>query len=358
VRVLLVNFEMDEDSGVLAWQASVARELAERCELVAVLTRRVGRLTASPKVLVETMPPRRGVADLARWAWRLNAQVFRLCRRHRIDACFVHMAMDFSYLLWPSLRLLGIPILLWYAHGTVSARLRLAHLCATRVVTSTPEGFRLPSGKVRVIGQGVDSALFRPPPPGGDRRNELLTVSRVSRRKRIDLLVSVMERIRATRPDLDLRLRVVGPPLTADDLRYDGELRARIWHLGLQDRVELTGFVPQEYTPDFYRRAFLHVNVSQTGSLDKTVVEALACGCPVLTSNPAFRALLAGYPELVIEDESPAAIAARVVSLYETQSRYDPAALRALVVGRHDVQSYADRVAAELELLAAGGLTS
>jgi glycosyltransferase involved in cell wall biosynthesis len=352
VRILLVNFEMDEDSGVLAWQANVARELADRCELVVVLTRKAGRFATAPNMRVETLPRRRAALDLPGWVFRANAQALRLCREHRVDACFVHMAMDWAYLLWPSLRLLGIPTLLWYAHGTVSARLRLAHLCATRVVTSTPEGFRLPSRKLRVIGQGVDSALFRPPPRDGSPRNELLTVSRVSRRKRIDLLLAVMQHLREDRPDLDLRLRVVGPLLTLDDLRYDGELRARVWHLGLQDRVELSGFVPQEYTPAFYRRAFLHVNVSETGSLDKTVVEALACGCPVLTSNPAFRSLLSDYPEFVISDQSPPAIAAQVAALYESRDRYDPASLRALVVGRHDVGSYATRVAEELRRLA------
>jgi glycosyltransferase involved in cell wall biosynthesis len=43
--------------------------------------------------------------------------------------------------------------------------------------------------------------------------------------------------------------------------------------------------------PDYYRRASLFINLSTTGSLDKAVLEALACECPVITTNEAFRDL-------------------------------------------------------------------
>ena len=34
--------------------------------------------------------------------------------------------------------------------------------------------------------------------------------------------------------------------------------------------------------PAIYGSAFLHLNLSQTGSMDKTILESLACGCPTL----------------------------------------------------------------------------
>lgn len=353
MRVLIINYEMNEDAGVLAWQARVAREFARACEFVAILTERVGRFEPLPNMHVETfadrplgLPRRFGVALL------LNRQAFHLCRRYRIEACFVHMASDWAFYLYPTFRLCGIPVLLWYAHGTVTPRLRLAHACASRVVTSTPEGFRIPSRKVRVIGQGVDTDLFRLPEELVEPRQDLLTVSRVSRRKRIDLLLSVMNYLRRKSGVPKLRLRVVGPLLTSDDLAYDAELRMQTWRTGLQDWVEFVGFAPQKYIPAFYRSAFVHLNVSRTGSMDKTVVEALACGCPVLTSNEAFFDMLRDYPEFIIRDERPEAIAEQVLTLYEKQDQYDPVGLRALVVGKHDVQSYVQKVLAQLQEIA------
>lgn len=352
MRLLIVNYEMDDESAVLAWQARVARELARRCDFVAVLTDRVGRVELLPNMYVEKLDSRPlGLPRRLGAALLLNGQVLRLCRQQRIDACFIHMAADWAYYLYPTFRLRGIPVLLWYAHGVVTPRLRLAHACVSRVVTSTPEGFRIPSRKVHVIGQGVDVEVFQPPSQYREPRRELVTVSRVSRRKRIDLLLSVMEHIRQAPGAPDLCLRVIGPLLTQDDLAYDIELRKRIWRAGLQGCVELAGFVPQEHIPKSYSSAFLHINVSQTGSMDKTVLEALACGCPVLTSNEAFHETLADYPELIIRDDHPEAIAQQVLGLYARYDQYDPSKLRALIVGKHDVRSYAGRVLEQLEAM-------
>ncbi len=348
MRLLIINFEMDENSGARAWQARVARELAGACEYVVVLTRQLGRFVQPENMHIEVIPRRPlGIPGRLGGKWMVNLQLFRLCRQYRIDACFVHMASEWTYILYPTFRLLGIPVLMWYAHGTVTGKLRLAHQCATRVVTSTPEGFRIPSSKVRVIGQGIDTEVFRPQLVTGPRR-DLVTISRVSRRKRLELLLSVMTWLQKDPEGAQLRLRIVGPALNHDDLAYDRELRTRVWDEGLQNSVEFVGFVPQERTPNFYGSAFLHINVSETGSMDKTVLEALSCGCPVLTSNPAFRQLLGGFPNFMIGNESPEAIARQVLDLYHHSDEYSAASLRDLVAGNHDVYSYVRQVTEQL----------
>jgi glycosyltransferase involved in cell wall biosynthesis len=145
-----------------------------------------------------------------------------------------------------------------------------------------------------------------------------------------------------------LRLRVVGPPLTQDDLAYDSELRAYLWDNGLQESIEFVGFVPQDHMPSLYRSTWLHINVSQTGSMDKTVLEALACGCPVLVGNEAFRDLLAGYPEFIIADDRPEAIGEQILDLYAKRDQVEPSDLRKLVIGRHDLPSYVQRLLQQL----------
>ena len=43
MKLLVINFVMDQDSPVLAWQHGVVTRLAARCERVVVLTERIGR---------------------------------------------------------------------------------------------------------------------------------------------------------------------------------------------------------------------------------------------------------------------------------------------------------------------------
>ena len=86
------------------------------------------------------------------------------------------------------------------------------------------------------------------------------------------------------------------------------------------------------------------LNGSETGSLDKVILEALACGCPILTSNPAARETLAAYPEFFTATDDPKALAHRLATLLQRASAYQPAALRALVSGRHDLNTYAQKI--------------
>ena len=351
LRVLLINFTLDRQSPVLAWQAGVATELARRVEAVHVFTEWLGDFEAPDRLTLDAMPHRPlGVPRRLGAAWLMLPRIMRSVRRFRPDACFVHMSHKWCYRIGPYLRARGIPVLLWYAHGSVPWHLHLATMCASRIVTSTPEGFRIDTPKKRVIGQAIDTEVFAIPP---DRSPglEIVTVGRVSRRKRVMLLVEMMARL-VQQPRLaDARLIVVGPQLTADDDAYRAELDARIGQLGIDNRVVLTGPMAQAETARLYRSAALHINVSETGSMDKTVMEALACGCPVLTSNEAFFDALADWPQMLVRDPGPEILAERVAGLLGGAQPPDPQQLRGIVVGRHDLTGYADRIVTELEAL-------
>jgi glycosyltransferase involved in cell wall biosynthesis len=349
MKLLIINFEMDDHSGVLAWQTSMARALAARCESVWVLTERVGTFAPAPNLSVDRLEYRPLGVPYRAGGWLLTQlRMARECKRRGIDRCFIHMNHPWGYRLQPVFRMAGIPTLMWYAHGTVSPSLRWALRGVTRVITSTPEGFRIPSPKVHVVGQGIDSGLFRIP-DFAPERNDILYVGRVSPRKRIDLLLSAMAKAAEIDPANRMRLRIVGPTLTTDDQRYDMDMRSRMWSMGLQDRVEFTGFVPQMHHPRLYASAFLHLNVSKTGSMDKTVLEALSCGCPVFTGNEAFRELLRDRPEFRLETDDPAEIARRMLKLHAGIAAYPPGPLRAMVAGVHDQENLVNKVMAQLE---------
>ncbi len=345
MRVLVINYAMDEAALALAWQARVVRALAAYCERVTVLTAQMGAAAVPANVRVEALPGRTGLPWLGKRLamLRLTAQV---CDHLRPDAVFIHMAHRYAYQLYPVFAARRLPVLLWYAHGAVNWHLRLAHACVDRVISSTPEGFRLPSRKAYFIGQGVDTELFALQ-PRSDAQRDLITVSRISRRKRLELLLAALAHLR----DLPVRLYVVGGPLTADDQAYARDLRAQAEREGAP--VVWAGAVPLEALPQHYATAALHLNVSETNSMDKTVLEALAVGCPVLTSNPAFRTLLAAQPEFIVQDARPEALAAQIRQVLAHRAAYPPADLRAMIVGRHDLASYAGRVMEHLHALVA-----
>jgi len=342
MKLLIINYEMNDDSPVLSWQASVARELAKRCDEVQVLTEIAVRYQGAENLRVHTMPRRPfGVPKRLGGGFLVNPQLARILRDFKPDACFIHMAARWAYCLYPVLKRHNIPVLLWYAHGSVSWRLKLALKCVDRVITSTPEGFRLPSPKVHVIGQAIDTELFDIP-SSLSPRPEIVYVGRISERKRVHLMPEVLAELRRLAPDVPWRIKLVGPTLTAEDHSYIAALRQKISALGFADFIELAGSMPQKETARLYQSAALHLNLSETGSMDKTVMEALATGCPVLTTNIAFRETLKDFPDMFSASSAPAELAAKILTLFRNPPQR--ASLRALVAGQHDLVSWAGKV--------------
>lgn len=354
MNLLVINFEMDSRSRSMPWSQEVVNRLARSCDRVAVLTHRVGRYEAPGNVEVAVIP----LARLTGRPWLrelpvalARLQVLRLIRRHEIQVCFVHMAAPWAHFMRRIFQRFRIPVLVWHAHGSVGSDLRWAVRAATRVVTSSPEGCRVASDKIHVIGQGVDTDLYVPPAHRKDLP-AMITITRISPRKRLELLVDVLADLRARPGALDWTLTVVGAAIGRADRAYAAKLAEHVRRRGLEKSVRFPGYVPQENHPALYAEAFLHLSASRTGSLDKTVLEALACGCPVLTTNEAFREVFRDHPVFFSQDDTAAVLADRVQRLYLDRHSHSSESLRRLVVGRHDLDSHVGRLLGHLREIA------
>jgi glycosyltransferase involved in cell wall biosynthesis len=189
----------------------------------------------------------------------------------------------------PAARLAGVPIALWYTHGTSNARLRLAVRLSRRVLTASLPEFPLKSPKVLGLGHGIDTQRLGPLalPPGPGRT--VVSVGRISPVKDHALVVRGFAQLLARTGREDLRLRIVGGPPRPEHEATLNQLRALVVAEGLSDRVELVGAVPHRSISRELAAGHVFVSASRTGSLDKAVLEAMACARPVLVSNPAFR---------------------------------------------------------------------
>ena len=77
--------------------------------------------------------------------------------------------------------------------------------------------------------------------------------------------------------------------------------------------MEFSAGVPHNDLPAIYQDSDLLVNLSQTGSIDKMVLEGMASGCLVLTCNEAFKPILPG--KYLFEKKNPQDLAEKIVDL-------------------------------------------
>lgn len=142
-------------------------------------------------------------------------------------------------------------------------------------------GFR--RDDIAVIENGVDLRFFTPDPEGKRfDQPTMLYLGRLKKYKRVDLILQAVARLRDE--GVPGRLIVGGKGDYAEALR---KLRD---DLGLQDRVEMPGFVSEEEKRRLFRQAWVHVFTSPKEGWGISNLEAAACGTPTVASDsPGLR---------------------------------------------------------------------
>lgn len=168
--------------------------------------------------------------------------------------------------------------------------------------------------KLHLIPEAVDHDVFRPGDSGeawqhitaryGVREPFVLFVSSLWPYKNCEGLLRAFA---AAKPELgDRQLVVVGP---GRDTEYVGELRSLTERLGIARDVVWVGGVPLEETAYFYRCADVFVYPSFNETFGLPILEAMASGCPVVTSDTSAMPETAGGCALLADPNDHESIA-------------------------------------------------
>ena len=171
-----------------------------------------------------------------------------------------------------------------------------------------------------IIHNGVDGAYFSPS-PGSPRENAPMFVSlvRLEPYKRVDLAVRAFAMLAGELGDRAGRLVVAGRGRALD------ALRALARELGVAERVEFAGYVPEEAKRELLRRAWAHVYVSPKEGWGIANMEAAACGTPSIASDsPGLRdSVRSGETGLLVPHGDVAALAGAMRSLATDRPRVE-----------------------------------
>ncbi len=208
---------------------------------------------------------------------------------------------DLTFLKFPQVHLL---LNRWYSQLMVPRSLRAADAviaisnCTKRDAVTT---YGLPADRIRVIYIGVP-ARFQPvdlaTAIGVRARYHLperfiLAVGMIEPRKNLITLLDAYQGLIEHLPDL--RLVIVGKRGWRADAFF-----ARLRDLGLEDRVIFPGFVPDDDLPAVYASAAAFAFPSIYEGFGLPVLEAMACGTPVVCSNTSSLPEIAGEAAVLL----------------------------------------------------------
>ncbi|MGE5576642.1 MAG: glycosyltransferase family 4 protein [Syntrophothermus sp.] len=173
----------------------------------------------------------------------------------------------------------------------------------------------LPESRVATIYHGVDHQLFRPLTGAGrpilqkfgidSQYQYILSVGTSHGWKNITGLVSAFALLKSRLPE-DFPLYLVHVGLAGTQ---HAELLGLIKSLGLAGQVVLPGYIPHEEMPALYRGAAILVFPSFGESFGLPILEAMACGVPVITSNRTAMPEVAGEASFTVNPEDTGMLA-------------------------------------------------
>ncbi|MFN0087444.1 MAG: glycosyltransferase family 4 protein [Blastocatellia bacterium] len=313
-----------------------------RAARIPVSERVAGFETAHPRCLVT---PGIGMRFYSRWMARAAEPVVRRMHAERpIDLIDAHYAYPDGHAAALLARRLRLPVVIT-ARGSdihqfsqmpmIRPMIREALATAAGVIAVSEALKRrmieleIEPEKIAVIRNGIDGAIFSPRDRARARRRlgipgegrVLLSVGGLTRVKGFDRLIDAMAAIHDERAVL----HIIGEG--PERARLTRRIRAR----GLEGRVFLSGARDHSQLSDWYSAADLFCLASHREGCPNVVLEAMACGAPVLAANVGGIAEILPSPAgRVLPLSSPEAFAAEIMrSLDTTWNREEIARLGA-----------------------------
>jgi len=308
MKLLVITQKVDMNDDNLGSFHEWLKKLAEKADIF-VIGNYVGKYDLPENVKVFSLGKEKRVGRLVKI---FKYQWFLLKLLPRVDGVFFHMCPE--YVLGAHLlpKIFRKKTLLWYTHKSFNWKLKLAEKLTDKIFTASKESFRLPSKKVEITGHGIDINKFKSQISNlkSDGKFKIITVGRIAEVKNLHLLIETAGILKNR--DFNFEIKIAGAPILENDKKYFEKLKNLIKEKKLEDKIFFVGPIPNKEIADFYQKGDLFINLSDTGSLDKAILEAMACGLKILTSNEAFKDIL---PEENFTKNEPKEVAEKTENL-------------------------------------------
>ncbi len=233
---------------------------------------------------------------------------FNLCFFQSLsyDAVFVHMNQEYVLLggiFWKIMRKM---VFLWRNHPVGGVLTRLSVFLANKVFCTSEFAFVARYKKTSIMPVGIDTERFKDLKIEKSR-NSILFLGRMSPIKKPDLLIDALNLL--NQKDINFRCNFYGDP-SPKDTDFYANLKAKARKLNLESKVIFHPGVPNYNAPTIYSEHNIFVNLTPTGSFDKTILEAAACGCLVVVTNESLKGEI--DERMIIQDYSASELAEKI----------------------------------------------
>ncbi len=312
MRLLMITRKVDlDDASPAAPAFHLVEKIGKQLEKLYVITWQESDRGNLPENIEIVSLPKNKFLKVVFLQWHL------LKILPKADGLFCHQNPEYTILGAPLARLLGKRVITWYTHGTVNWKLHLVDLLANKILTASEKSCRLKNRKkIEVTGHGIDLEYFKPSDHRCESGFTILSIGRISPAKDYQTLIKAIEILVNQSKANNLEVQIIGGPVLKKDKKYFNKLKQLVKDRDLEEYIKFLGPISHSQLLPYFQNCDLFTNQSQTGSIDKAVLIAMACGRLVLTSNEAFGNVL-NNKRLIFKNKDPDDLAKKIISLVE-----------------------------------------
>ncbi len=187
---------------------------------------------------------------------------------------------------------------------------------------------------IHVLPTGIDLKIFKKSLKSGEALRKklkispeakvLISVGRIGEEKNVEFLIKGFAEVLKKRKDILLLMVGDGPFLK--------ELKKTAQNLKIAQSIMFTGKVPRQKIPAFYQSADVFLFASLTDTQGIVILEALACGLPVIAlKDDAFADVIVNNKNgFLVKQHSPKLFAQKIITLLDNLSLYEKFSIRAV----------------------------
>ena len=292
-KVLVLNISTDSKNTSLGFAISWLNSFAKKFDEVHVVSLSKG----SDDELEENVVVSSVDNALGRFSKVINLfkLINNLTKTNKYEFCLSHMSSLMVIISSPILKIRKIKSIFWYTHKGPDDYLKKifllkASIYSNKIITASKNSFPYKKffnnkSKLHVIGHAIKFDEFFRKVNSFDGK-DFVIISRISRSKKID--ESITGFLNSER-GFSHKLSVIGGPLSSDDEIYFEKLKSKY---GSHENINFLGSIPHKNLINEISDFSFHINNSEKGFYDKSVLEAMSHGLINFYSNSDYDELL------------------------------------------------------------------
>lgn len=287
VKVLVCTEAIDRSDPLLGYFHGWVKEFARHAHKVHVICLGYGERNLPPNVTEHSLGKesmRKGNRFLKRFIYS-GRFIRRIVKsRKEYDSVLVHLSSEFTILgawIW---KLLGKRIGFWHNDAKATLFSRAAIALSDVVFYSNPDSYAARYAHARYVPMGVDADMYTL--ERSAQKESLLFLGRIHPSKKLEAIMEAFGDIRKNVKHLTLDM--YGEPRPGDE-QYAAKLRSQFSGLEREGALTYRGTVLHERTPAVYAKHEIFVHAGSAHGSKKTLYEAMAAGCIVITSEKEVK---------------------------------------------------------------------